>query len=73
LQESRISSVTGNAERDPLVPTDPLAAANRRIAIVVLRSVRPAPIDGSPSPTAPAQPVASVGGQTTSARPVETR
>jgi chemotaxis protein MotB len=73
LQESRIRSVTGNAERDPLVPTDPLAAANRRIAIVVLRSVRPAPIDGSPSPTAPAQPVASVGGQTTSARPVETR
>jgi chemotaxis protein MotB len=41
LQESRIRSVTGNAARDPLVASDPLAAANRRIAIVVLRSVRP--------------------------------
>jgi len=37
LQESRFRSVTGNADRDPLVPSDPLAAANRRIAIVVLR------------------------------------
>jgi chemotaxis protein MotB len=43
LQEARIRSVTGNAERDLAVPSDPLAAANRRIAIVVLRSVRPAP------------------------------
>ena len=41
LQEARIRSVTGNAERDPAVPSDPMAAANRRIAIVVLRSVRP--------------------------------
>jgi chemotaxis protein MotB len=40
LQQSRVRSVTGNAERDPLVPADPLAAANRRIAIVVLRSVQ---------------------------------
>ncbi len=37
LQESRFRSVTGNADRDPLIPADPLAAANRRIAIVVLR------------------------------------
>ena len=43
LQESRIRSVTGNAERDLAVPSDPLAAANRRIAIVVLRSVKPLP------------------------------
>jgi chemotaxis protein MotB len=43
LQEARIRSVTGNAERDLAVPNDPLAAANRRIAIVVLRSVRPLP------------------------------
>jgi len=43
LQEARIRSVTGNAERDLAVQNDPLAAANRRIAIVVLRSVRPAP------------------------------
>jgi chemotaxis protein MotB len=38
LDQARIRSVTGNADRDPLVPADPLAAANRRIAIVVLRS-----------------------------------
>jgi chemotaxis protein MotB len=43
LQESRIRSVTGNAERDLAVPNEPLAAANRRISIVVLRSVRPQP------------------------------
>ena len=38
LQESRIRSVTGNADRDLLLPADPKAAANRRIAIVVLRA-----------------------------------
>ncbi len=48
LQPNRIRSVTGNAERDPLLAADPLAAANRRIAIVVLRSVRPS-FDDSPS------------------------
>jgi chemotaxis protein MotB len=36
LDESRFRSVTGNADRDPLLPNDPLAAANRRIAILVL-------------------------------------
>ena len=41
LQEARIRSVTGNAERDLAVPSDPLAAANRRISIVVLRMQRP--------------------------------
>ncbi len=40
LQESRVRSVTGNADRDLLLPADPLAAANRRIAIVVLRNAR---------------------------------
>ena len=38
LAETRIRAVTGNADRDPLLPLEPLAAANRRIAIVVLRS-----------------------------------
>ena len=41
LPEARIRSVSGNAERDPLLPADPMAAANRRIAIVVLRSASP--------------------------------
>ena len=40
LPESRIRNVTGNADRDPLLPADPLAAANRRIAIVVLRGTK---------------------------------
>ncbi len=41
LPELRIRSVAGHADRDPLLPADPLAAANRRIAILVLRD-RPA-------------------------------
>jgi chemotaxis protein MotB len=47
LQETRIRSVTGNAERDPLDPADPMAAVNRRIAIVVLRS---APVQSAGTP-----------------------
>jgi chemotaxis protein MotB len=39
LPESRVETVTGRADRDPLIADDPLAAANRRIAIVVLRDV----------------------------------
>ncbi len=38
VAESRLRSVTGNADRDPLLPADPFAAANRRIAITVLRA-----------------------------------
>jgi chemotaxis protein MotB len=38
LPQSRIRNVTGNADRDPLLPGEPTAAANRRIAIVVLRA-----------------------------------
>ncbi len=41
LAERRIRHVAGNADRDPLLPADPFAAANRRIAIVVLRAARP--------------------------------
>ncbi|MDT7953658.1 MAG: flagellar motor protein MotB [Acetobacteraceae bacterium] len=37
IPETRLRSVTGNADRDPLIASDPLAAANRRIAIVLLR------------------------------------
>jgi chemotaxis protein MotB len=35
--DSHVSSVSGHAAREPLLPADPLAAANRRIAILVLR------------------------------------
>jgi chemotaxis protein MotB len=44
LPESRIRTVTGHADRDPLLPKDPFAAANRRIAIVVLREAKSTPI-----------------------------
>ncbi len=40
LPETRVKRVTGNADRDLLLPNDPLAAANRRISIVVLRAAR---------------------------------
>jgi chemotaxis protein MotB len=38
VPETRFRAVTGNADRDPLLPADPFAAANRRIAIMVLRA-----------------------------------
>ncbi|MBV8525149.1 MAG: OmpA family protein [Acetobacteraceae bacterium] len=37
LPLSRIQSVVGQADRDPLVANNPMAAENRRIAIMVLR------------------------------------
>jgi chemotaxis protein MotB len=40
LPEVRFKEVSGRADRDPLLPADPLAAANRRIAIVVQHSFR---------------------------------
>ena len=57
LQEERLRSVTGNADRDPLLPDDPLAAANRRIAIMVLRAApaaMPVPANGPAAVAAPA-------------------
>ena len=43
VDEARLRSVTGNADRDPLLPAEPFAAANRRIAITVLRETRTGP------------------------------
>ncbi len=43
LPEARVESVAGHADRDLLLPGDPLAAANRRIAIMVLRQASPIP------------------------------
>jgi len=53
LPDARIRNVTGHADRDPLLPADPLAAANRRIAIVVLHSQRP---PANAPATSPAEP-----------------
>jgi chemotaxis protein MotB len=38
LPDARIKDVIGHADRDLLLPADPRAAANRRIAIVLLRT-----------------------------------
>ena len=43
LPEGRIRDVTGHADRDLLFPSDPLAAANRRIAILLWRLSPPPP------------------------------
>ncbi|HTW69734.1 MAG TPA: flagellar motor protein MotB [Acetobacteraceae bacterium] len=54
LSDARIRSVTGNADRDLLLPKDPLAAANRRIAIIVLRGTgQAASASAPPAATAP--------------------
>jgi chemotaxis protein MotB len=63
LAEARVSRVTGLADRDPLLPADPFAAANRRIAIIVLRgTAKPAepPIPPSVAPSAAPVSTASV-------------
>ena len=64
LPDSRLHSVTGVADRDPLLPGDPMAAANRRIAITVLRTA-PAPAS---APLAP-KPVAITPGVPTPVAP----
>ncbi len=76
LPESRIRSVTGNADRDPLLPADPRAAANRRIAIVVLRAARPAGAaarGGDAAGNAAADPVAAGGVGNAAGDPVAAR
>ena len=45
MAQGRIRSVTGNSDRDLLVPADPLSPSNRRITVVVLRHA-PASIQG---------------------------
>ena len=41
LPDARIKDVTGHADRDLLLPATPFAAANRRIAILLVRTVLP--------------------------------
>jgi chemotaxis protein MotB len=50
LPESRLQEVTGHADHDLLLPADPLAAANRRIAILVLRGTATPPALVKPGP-----------------------
>ena len=39
IAESRLQSVAGHADRMPLLPDRPMAAANRRVAVTLLRSL----------------------------------
>ena len=43
IAEARLQSVAGHADRMPLLPQEPLAAGNRRVAITLLRAVPVAP------------------------------
>lgn len=53
MVEARFRSVTGNSDRDPLLPADPFAAVNRRIAITVLRTVKPIWVNPSAAKNTP--------------------
>jgi chemotaxis protein MotB len=49
IAEARLQSVTGHADRTPLLPAEPYAAANRRVAITLLRQA-PEPVPtGAPA------------------------
>ena len=56
LPEARMRGVAGHADRDPLLPADPFAAANRRVAITVLREARGAPAGEPPREARGARP-----------------
>jgi chemotaxis protein MotB len=43
LADARIQSVSGQAERQPLLPNQPTAAANRRVAITLIREAPATP------------------------------
>ena len=58
LAAGRVSRVTGLADRDPLLPADPFAAANRRIAIIVLYGAKRPPDGSVPSPESVRTPAA---------------
>ena len=63
LPEARVETVSGRADRDPLLPADPLAAVNRRIAIVALRQATPhTVIDTTPQPQSVAIPHPAASG-----------
>jgi chemotaxis protein MotB len=63
--DARVKSVIGDADRDPLLPADPLAAANRRIAILVMREAPPVP--GSASPVTAVRPSSAAPSRTSPA------
>jgi chemotaxis protein MotB len=55
VDEARVARVSGLADRDPFVPTDPKDPRNRRISIVLLRkAIPPAEVQQQAQPSAPA-------------------
>lgn len=48
INPARMHSVSGHAEREPLLPADPGAAGNRRVAITLLRTAPPAAGEAQP-------------------------
>ncbi len=55
LPDDRIRDVTGHGERDLLLPSAPLDAANRRIAILLVRSAPTMPLlQAAPGPASSA-------------------
>jgi chemotaxis protein MotB len=51
LPESRLQGVSGHADHELLLPADPMAAANRRVAITVLRQAPTLPTVPAPAAT----------------------
>ncbi len=49
LAEARVQSVTGQADRQPLMPDQPGAAANRRVAITLIREAPETPVPAGQS------------------------
>jgi chemotaxis protein MotB len=49
VAESRIRSVAGHAEREPLIADQPTAPGNRRVAITLLRQAPPPPAEAAPA------------------------
>src|SRR5918997_6996704 len=56
IAEGRVRGVAGHAEREPLLPGQPLAAANRRVTITLLREAPDAAAAPPPAPRPPARP-----------------
>jgi chemotaxis protein MotB len=66
IAEDRMQGVTGHAERMPLLPDQPTAAANRRVAITLMRTPPPPPRplpEASPAPPSPPAQAAATQGR----------
>jgi chemotaxis protein MotB len=60
VRDDRIQGVAGHAARQPLLPDQPMAAANRRVAITLLRTLPEPAAERPPAPRAAApRPAAS--------------